>query len=134
MRTYYDSDLDYAEIFFKNEKNYARSLTGSVMEFLSEKTQKRIGYGFEEASYSVFASDLLTPSMKLAILLKIIRTKDNLTQEQAREKIGDITLRHYQRIESGEENPTLGTIESLMVAFPAADFSLILKQSPKDVA
>jgi transcriptional regulator with XRE-family HTH domain len=64
----------------------------------------------------------------LAALLKITRAKKGLTQEQAAEKIRDFTFRHYQRLESGEENPTLGTIESVMGAFPDTDFSVILKR------
>ncbi len=47
------------------------------------------------------------------------------------EKIHDLTFRHYQRLESGEENPTLSTVERLMAAFPDTDFSLILKQPYK---
>jgi DNA-binding XRE family transcriptional regulator len=134
MKTFYDIDRDYAEIFFKTEKNYGETLTNAITEFHSEKSDKIVGYGFEDASQSLFKSDLISPSVKLAVLLKIIRGKQALTQQQATKLIGDITLRHYQRLESGEENPTLGTIESLMLAFPKADFSLILKPSPKVVA
>ena len=90
-----------------------------------------MGYSFEEASRRLFENDLISPSVKLAALLRIVRARHGLTQEQAAETIRDITLRHYQRLESGEENPTLGMIEGIMAAFPDADFSLILKQSGK---
>ena len=131
MTIYYDMDLDYAEVFFKKEANYGENLNDAVMAFKSEKSDKVIGYGFEDASRTLFENDLISPSVKLAALLKIVRAKKDLTQEQAAKKIGDITARHYQRLESGEENPTLETIEKVMAAFPDADFSLILKHSPK---
>src|SRR5262249_20597733 len=106
-------------------------LDDRVMVFKSEKDDKIVGYSFEEASRRLFENDLLSPSVRLAALLKIVRTKKGLTQEQAAEKIGDFTFRHYQRLESGEENPTLSTIESIMGAFPDTDFSLILKHPHK---
>lgn len=131
MIIFYDSDRDYAEVFFKKVENYGESVSDTVMAFKSEKNDKVVGYAFEEASRRLFESDLLSPSVKLAALLRIVRAKQGLTQEHAAKKISDITLRHYQRLESGEENPTLETVESLMTAFPDADFSLILKHSPK---
>ncbi|PWU13567.1 MAG: hypothetical protein C5B49_14505 [Bdellovibrio sp.] len=132
MMIFYDRDRDYAEVFFKKEANYGESLTKLVMAFKSEKNDKVVGYGFENASRTLF-DDLISPSAKLAALLKIIRSKENLTQEQAAGKIGSITFRHYQRLESGEENPTLETIETIMEAFPKADFSVILKHASKAV-
>lgn len=131
MTIFYDLDLDYAEIFFKKEANYGENLSDAIMAFRSEKNDKVVGYGFENASRTVFENDLISSSVKLAALLKIVRAEGSLTQEQAAEKIGDLTLRHYQRLESGEENPTLGTIENIRAAFPSTDFSLILKPSPK---
>jgi DNA-binding XRE family transcriptional regulator len=127
----YDLDRDYAEVFFKKEKNYGEELSDTVTVFKSEKNDKVVGYAFEEATHSLFTSDLLSPSAKLAALLKILRAQEELTQGQAAKKIGDITLRHYQRLEAGEDNPTLETVECIMAAFPSVDFSLILKHSPR---
>jgi len=126
---FYDQDRDYVEVFFRKEKNYGDELSSIVTVFRSEKTDKVVGYAFEEASHSLFESDLLSPSLKLATLLKMIRSKEELTQDAAAEKIGAITLRHYQRLEAGEDNPTLSTVENLMKAFPLYDFSQILKHS-----
>jgi DNA-binding XRE family transcriptional regulator len=135
MTIFYDKDRDYAEIFFKKERNYGEEVTNLLTSFKSEKTGKIVGYAFEEASQSLFTSELLSPSMKLAALLKMIRTKEAITQDQASERIGEITLRHYQRLEAGKDNPTLSTIEDLMKAFPEYDFSQILKHSEaEDVA
>jgi DNA-binding XRE family transcriptional regulator len=131
MTIFYDSDRDYAEVYFKQEENYGESLNDLVMVFKSEKNDKVVGYAFEEASRCLFENDLLSPSVRLAALLRILRAKQGLTQEQAAEKVRDLTFRHYQRLESGMENPTLGTIESLMDAFPETDFSLILKHPHK---
>ena len=127
MNIFYDGDRDYAEVFFKKVENYGEELNKRIMVFKSEKSDKIVGYASEDASKSLFDEDLLTPSVKLAALLRILRSKEGLTQEQAAKKIGDITFRHYQRLESGEENPTLETVASMMAAFPKTDFSLILK-------
>lgn len=130
MNIFYDGDRDYAEVFFKKAENYGEELNKRVMVFKSEKSDKVVGYAFEDASRSLFEEDLLTPSVKLAAFLRMLRSKEGLTQEQAAKKIGDITFRHYQRLESGEENPTLETVASMMAAFPNADFSVILKHKP----
>ncbi|MCM0604693.1 MAG: helix-turn-helix transcriptional regulator [Xanthomonadaceae bacterium] len=131
MNIFYDSDRDYAEVFFKKTANYGEELNHQITAFKSEKTNKIVGYGFEDASRSLFEFGALTPAVKLATLLRILRAKEGLTQEQAAKKIGNITFRHYQRLESGEENPTLETIAGMMAAFPNADFSVILKHKPR---
>lgn len=132
MTIFYDKDRDYAEVFFKKTENYGEDINNVLTVFKSEANNKIVGYAFEEASHSLFDSNVLSSSVKLAVLLKMIRAKENLTQDVAAQKVGDITLRHYQRLEAGEENPTLSTVENLMRAFSDYDFSQILKHS--DVA
>jgi len=127
MTIFYDKDRDYAEVFFRKDENYGEEISSVLTVFKSEKSDKIVGYAFEEASRSLFESDVLSPSVKLAALLKMIRAREELTQEAAAEKIGEIALRHYQRLEAGEDNPTLSTVENLMKAFPQYDFSQILK-------
>jgi DNA-binding XRE family transcriptional regulator len=127
MTILYDNDRDYAEVFFRKEENYGDEISSVLTVFKSEKNDKVVGYAFEDASRSLFESDVLSPSVKLAALLKMIRAKEELTQDAAAEKIGEITLRHYQRLEAGEDNPTLSTVENLMKAFPQYDFAQILK-------
>jgi hypothetical protein len=78
--------------------NYGENLNDAVMTFKSEKNDKVVGYGFESANRTLFENDLISPSLKLAALLKIVRAKGGLTQEQAAEKVGDITFRHYRRL------------------------------------
>lgn len=126
MNISYDKDIDYMEIFFKKEANYADELTNFVTVFKSEKTNKVIGYAFDNASKTVFDSDLPLTT-KLAAMLKIVRTKKNLTQDQVAKKIGDITLRHYQRLEAGEDT-TLEVLEKITQVFPEQDFSKMLKR------
>lgn len=130
MNIFYDKDTDYAEVFFSKEANYGDVCAKDIMAFKSEQTDKIVGYGFDLARSTLFKATFLSASVKLAALLKIIRTRENLTQTEAADRIGHITMRHFQRLEAGEDNPTLSTIESLMAAFPAYDFSQILR-SPK---
>lgn len=132
MTILYDKDRDYAEVFFKKTENYGEEINAVLTVFKSESNDKIVGYAFEEASHSLFDSNVLSSNVKLAVLLKMIRAKENLTQDVVAQKVGDITLRHYQRLEAGEDNPTLSTVENLMKAFPNYDFSQILKHS--DVA
>jgi len=135
MTIFYDKDTDYAEVFFKKEENYGEEASPLITVFKSEKNDKIVGYSFEDASGSLFASEVLSPSVKLAALLKMIRAKENLTQEQAAKQVAEITLRHYQRLEAGEDNPTLSTVESIMQAFPNYDFAQILRHpDTEDVA
>ncbi len=129
MILFYDKDIDYLEILSKKEDNYADELSKFVTVFRSEKTKKVIGYGFEKASQTVFNDFHLSIQLKLSALLKMVRVKEGLTQNQVAKKMGAITLRHYQRLESGEENTTLSMIEAMMTAFPKVDFSRLLKRA-----
>src|SRR5438445_4861670 len=103
MNITYDKDIDYMEIFFSREENYGDELNDKTMVFKSEKTDAIVGYAFESASTAVFDSDFLHLTTKLAAMLKMIRISENLTQQAAAKRIGDITLRHYQRLEAGED-------------------------------
>lgn len=127
MKITYDRDINYMEIFFSKEANYGDELSDNIMVFKSEKTDKTIGYAFEVASETVFKADFLPLTTKLAALLKIVRTVEDLTQEEAAKRIGDITLRHYQRLEAGEDT-TLEMLERITAAFPKQDFSKMLRK------
>jgi hypothetical protein len=69
MNIFYDGDRDYAEVFFKKTQNYGEELSERVTVFKSEKSDKTVGYGFEDASRTLFDQDLLSPAVKLAALL-----------------------------------------------------------------
>ena len=131
MNIMYDQDLDYLEVIFKKTANYGDSLTDDITIFKSEKNEKIVGYSFERASKTALEFDGLNANAKLACLLRIVRAKEGLTQEQAADRSGHLTMRHYQRLESGEENTTLEMVEGIAKAFPKWDFSLVLKGKKK---
>lgn len=126
MNISYDKDTDYMEIFFKKEANYGDNLNDEIMVFKSEATDEVVGYAFEHASRSVFEVDFLHLTSKLAAYLRMIRASEDLTQDEVAMIIGAITLRHYQRLEAGEDT-TLEMLEKISLAFPKYDFSKILK-------
>ncbi len=131
MNIMYDQDLDYLEVIFEKTANYGESLTDDITVFKSEKNDKLVGYSFERASRTAFEFDGLNANAKLACLLRIVRAKEGLTQEQAADRVGHLTMRHYQRLESGEENTTLEMVEGIARAFPKWDFSIVLKGKKK---
>ena len=128
MKISYDKDIDYMEIFIEKAENYGESLDDATTVFKSEKNDEVVGFGFENATKSVFESSVLHLTTKLAAMLKIVRAINDLTQEEAAIRIGNITLRHYQRLEAGEDT-TLETLERITQAFPNHDFSRIFKKS-----
>lgn len=127
MNISYDKDIDYMEIFFKKEANYGDNLNDLILVFKSEKNDQIVGYSFEKASETVFNSDFLSLNLKLAAALRIFRARNNLTQEEVAKRAG-METRHYQRLESGEENTTLNTLQKVTDALPEQDFSKILKR------
>ena len=96
MNISYEKDLDYMEILFAREANYGDLLSDKVMVFKSEKTDKIIGYAFENASQTIFEVDFLHIPTKLAAQLRMLRSTLGITQVDAAKRIGDITLRHYR--------------------------------------
>lgn len=128
MKISYDKDIDYMEIFIVKAENYGESLDDFTTVFKSEKNDEIVGFAFENATKSVFESNVLHLTTKLAAMLKIVRAINDLTQEEAATRIGNITLRHYQRLEAGEDT-TLETLERITQAFPNQDFSRIFKKS-----
>jgi DNA-binding XRE family transcriptional regulator len=127
MNTIYDKDIDYMEIFFSKEENYGDELNETCMVFKSEKTDEIVGYAFENASTTVFEASFIHLTTKLAALLKMVRISEGLTQDEAAKRIGNITLRHYQRLEAGEDT-TLDNLERIIQAFPKQDFSKLIKK------
>lgn len=126
MRILYDKDSDYAEVLFKKTKNYVEEMSDLISVFKDERTDKVVGYQFENASKSALKTDLINSQVKLAILLRMVRADLGLTQEEAARRIGEISTRHYQRLESGDENTTLDVLERITHAFPSADITAIL--------
>lgn len=65
MKFYYDKDIDYVEVFFKQTPNYGVEISEEVVQFRSENDDTVVGYSFENASESVKESELLTEEVKV---------------------------------------------------------------------
>ena len=126
MYIYYDKDLDYVEIFFKKEDNYLVPFEGNdqIGEFRSNKNDALIGYSIENLIDNFDSLSFLTPYQKLSIIIKKYRIQRGKTQQEIADKLG-MKLLPYQRLESGENNPTLKTILKVKEIFPEIDLNKI---------
>ena len=119
MYIYYDKDLDYVEIFFKKTLNYLVPFKNNeeIGEFRSEKNDTVVGYSIENLSKNFDDLSFLTPAQRLSILIKKYRLKSGKTQQEVANEMG-IKLLPYQRLESGNNNPTLKTLLKVKEIFP----------------
>ena len=126
MYIYYDKDLDYAEVFFKKEDNYLAPFetNDQIGEFRSSKDDSIIGYSIENLSENFDSLDFFTPYQKLSIVIKKYRIQKGKTQQEVADELG-MKLLPYQRLESGENNPTLKTILKVKEMFPEIDLNQI---------
>ncbi len=126
MYIYYDKDLDYAEVFFKKEDNYLSPFEENeqIGEFGSSKDDSVIGYSIENLTENFDALGFLTPYQKLSIVIKKYRIQKGKTQQEVADELG-MKLLPYQRLESGENNPTLKTILKVKEIFPEIDLNQI---------
>ncbi len=126
MYIYYDKDLDYVEIFLKKEDSYLlpKDDNEQIAEFLSEKDNSIIGYSIENLSDNFDELTFLTPFQKLSIIIKKYRIQKGKTQQEVADEMG-IQLLPYQRLESGENNPTLKTLLKVKKVFPEIDLDKI---------
>ncbi len=124
MYIYYDNKTDYLEVLEKKVLNYSIPLKNGVFKILSEKGKKVIGYGVEGASERINELAMFDPFVKLSIMIKISRVKHHYTQQQLAKKMG-MGLLPYQRLESGENNPTLKTLLKVKEVLKDIDLSLV---------
>ena len=117
MYIYYDIKTDYLEVIEKKMANYSEVLKRGIFEIKSEKNNKTIGYGIENASKMIHKIDLFSSYTMLSILIKMARLERGFTQKKMAKKMG-IGLLPYQRLESGINNPTLKTILKIKEVFP----------------
>lgn len=126
MYIYYEKDLDYVEVFFKKEENYLCPFekNDQIGEFRSEKDDSVIGYSIENLAENFDQLDFLTPYQKLSLVIKKYRIQKGKTQKEIAEEMG-IKLLPYQRLESGENNPTLKTLLKVKEIFPEIELDKI---------
>lgn len=126
MYIYYDKDLDYVEIFFKKEDNYLAPFDANdqIGEFRSNKNDAVIGYSIEDLNANFDSLTFLTPYQKLSIVIKKYRIQKGKTQQEMADELG-MKLLPYQRLESGENNPTFKTILKVKEIFPDIDLNKI---------
>lgn len=120
MISYYKPETDYLEFFFKRDINYADFLDEDVTVFRSEKTDEIVGYGIEDASNNLCHFDKVDMIDKFGLLIKIARLLNGFTQEEVANKLG-ISVRHYQRLESGQDT-TISLFDSISQLYPDMSF------------
>ena len=126
MYIYYEKDLDYVEIFFKKEESYLAPFdeNDQIGEFRSNKNDSVIGYSIEDLNTNFDSLTFLTPYQKLSLVIKKYRIQKGKTQHEMAQELG-MKLLPYQRLESGENNPTLKTILKVKEIFPEIDLNKI---------
>lgn len=124
MYIYYDEKTDYLEVVKEKVENYSVPMKNGIFKLLSTKGKRHLGYGVEVASKRLAKLEIFDPLVKLSIMIKISRIKHHYTQQQMAEKLG-IGLLPYQRLESGENNPTLKTILKVKEVLSDIDLSSV---------
>ena len=124
MYIYYDKKTDYLEILEKKVANYSEVLKKGIFVIKSERTGKTIGHGIENASRKIHRLDFISPYLKFSIMVKMARLERGLAQKQTAKKM-NIGLLPYQRLESGENNPTLKTILKVKEVLPEIELDKI---------
>ena len=94
---------------------------------MSDRGDEVVGYSFEDASKNILAFSEFDPIEKLAILLKVARLSKDWSQDEVAKKI-NVSLRHYQRLEAGQDT-TLTQLNVIMKVFPETDFTSIFEHS-----
>ena len=124
MYIYYNEKTDYLEVLEKKVKNYSEPLKNGLFRIHAEKGNKPIGHGVENASKRINELDIFDPFVKLSVMIKILRLKHHYTQQQIATKL-NMGLLPYQRLESGENNPTLKTLLKVKEVLPDLDLSKV---------
>lgn len=113
---YYDPDTDFLEIQKGKNKTNGEDI-GKGIFALKTSHGKVVGYSVIDGGSRLDELVFLDPFLKFAIQVKIARLKRKFTQVQMAKKMG-IGLLPYQRLESGDNNPTLKTILKLKEILP----------------
>ena len=126
-KLFYDSDLDYLEIFFKRSPNYGEDLNRNITIFKSESKGEIIGYGIYRPGKTILSFSELQIKDKIGVLCFLHRRKMALTEKEFAAKIG-INYRTYQRIEEGKISK-IDDLIKIMKILKERDLSKIIKAS-----
>ncbi|OFZ77744.1 MAG: hypothetical protein A2583_00105 [Bdellovibrionales bacterium RIFOXYD1_FULL_53_11] len=125
MYIYYDDKTDYLEVIEKKVRNYSVPQKNGIFKILSAKGRRLIGWGMESASERLDElNEMFNPFERLSIMIKMSRLKHQYTQQQVADKLG-IGLLPYQRLESGENNPTFKTLLKVKEVLEDIDLTLV---------
>lgn len=131
MRAMYDADIDFLEVMEEGHKSVGHHVSDALTIFVSERTLKPVGFVLEGATENFRELEDVPRNMRLAGLVRLVRGLLNCTQEELAEMMG-IGFRSVQRMEAGEGNPTLNSIQSLVDVAPGEiDFSILLIHQKK---
>lgn len=130
MRTLYDEDIDYLEVVEEGIPNYAVQATPALLLFLSESDRTVVGFALENATEHLKDLDVVSPKVRLAGVLRLMRGVRHLNQEELA-KITNIGVRTLQRAEAGDANLTFDNLINLAQAAPKIDLSVVLKPMRK---
>lgn len=125
MITMYDSDIDMLEVGEEGYKTVGKNVSDALTLFYTEDGDL-VGFLLDNASENFRELDLVPRRMQLAGLVRLARGLLGCSQKELAE-ILDIGHRSVQRLEAGEGNPTLDSLQALVEAAPAKiDFSVLL--------
>ena len=113
---HYDVKTDYLEILTQKGEVVAHDVGNGKFD-LKTSRGKLIGHAFMDASSRLDELEGVTPLVKFSVQVKIARLKRGFTLEKIAKQMG-IGLFPYQRLESGNNNPTLKTILKLKEVLP----------------
>jgi DNA-binding XRE family transcriptional regulator len=113
---HYDVKTDYLEILTRKAEVVAHDVGNGTFD-LKTTRGKLIGHAFMDASSRFDELEGMTSLVKFSVQIKIARLKRGFTLEKMAKQMG-IGLLPYQRLESGNNNPTLKTILKLKEVLP----------------
>lgn len=124
MYIFYDTKTDYLEVLRRKTRNYSVPIKGGIFKLIAESNNKVIGYGVENAARRFDELNIFDPLVKVSIMIKISRLKHHYTQQELAKKL-KIGLLPYQRLESGENNPTIKTLLKVKEVLTDIDLSRV---------
>lgn len=113
---FYDAKTDFLEVMDKRAEATGED-RGDGYFVLLDPRKREIGFAISDASLRISEISALDPLLRFAITIRIARMKRGLTQTQMAGMMG-VALLQYQRLETGDNNPTLRTILRLRKLLP----------------